>query len=88
MDFEQEVEHVRQWFKSPRFQGIKRVHSAREVVEQRGTIRKRWSGLAKEVFTDADDFGVELAGLAPELKVLAFAATVLLDVVHFERAKG
>lgn len=39
MDFEQEVEHVRQWFKSPRFQGIKRVHSAREVVEQRGTIR-------------------------------------------------
>jgi isocitrate lyase len=39
MDFEQEVEQVRQWFKSPRFAGIKRVHSAREVVEQRGTIR-------------------------------------------------
>jgi isocitrate lyase len=39
MDFEKEVEQVRTWFKSPRFAGIKRVHSAREVVEQRGTIR-------------------------------------------------
>jgi isocitrate lyase len=39
MDFEKEVDQVRQWFKSPRFEGIKRVHTAREVVEQRGTIR-------------------------------------------------
>jgi isocitrate/methylisocitrate lyase len=39
MDFEQEIEDVRQWFASPRFKGIQRVHSAREVVEQRGTIR-------------------------------------------------
>ena len=39
MDFEKEVEDLRRWFASPRFAGIKRVHSAREVVEQRGTIR-------------------------------------------------
>ncbi|HET8541414.1 MAG TPA: isocitrate lyase ICL2 [Anaeromyxobacter sp.] len=39
MDFEKEVLEVRRWFASPRFKGIKRVHSAREVVEQRGTIR-------------------------------------------------
>ncbi len=39
MDFEQEVAQVREWFQSPRFKGIKRVHTAREVVEQRGTIR-------------------------------------------------
>jgi isocitrate lyase len=38
MDFEQEVEQVRRWFASPRFQGITRVYSAREVVEQRGGI--------------------------------------------------
>lgn len=56
--------------------------------EMRGAIRKRWSGWGKEMFTDADNFGIELANLAPELKVLAFAATVLVDVVHFERAKG
>jgi uncharacterized protein YxjI len=56
--------------------------------QARGAIRKRWSGFGKELFTDADDFGVELANLAPELKPLAFAATVLVDVVHFERSKG
>ncbi len=39
MDFEKEVEELRRWFASPRFAGIKRVHTAREVVEQRGTIR-------------------------------------------------
>lgn len=26
-----------------------------------GTITKKWSGLAKEVFTDADNFGVDCA---------------------------
>jgi uncharacterized protein YxjI len=56
--------------------------------QERGAIRKRWGGLAKEIFTDADNFGVELANLDGDLKVLAFAATVLVDVVHFERAKG
>ncbi len=42
MDFEQEVEEVRRWFASPRFAGITRVYSAREVVEQRGTIRNEY----------------------------------------------
>ena len=55
----------------------------------KGAIRKRWSGFAKEMFTDADNFGVDLAGVSdPHLRLLAFAATVLIDVVHFERAKG
>lgn len=53
----------------------------------RGVIRKRWSGLGRELFTDADHFGIELRDLEPSLRVLAFAATVLLDVVHFERRK-
>jgi isocitrate lyase len=39
MDLEKEVAALRQWFASPRFKGIKRVYSALEVVEQRGTIR-------------------------------------------------
>jgi isocitrate lyase len=39
MDFEKEVEELEQWFATPRFKGITRVYSAREVVEQRGTIR-------------------------------------------------
>lgn len=55
---------------------------------RRGVISKRWSGFGRELFTDADNFGVELGDLDPNLRALAFAATVLVDVVHFERAKG
>jgi len=43
MDFENEIAELRRWFASPRFAGIKRVHSAREVVEQRGTIRPEYA---------------------------------------------
>lgn len=57
--------------------------------QQVGMIQKRWSGLLKEAFTDADNFGVDLQAVDdPQMKALAFAATVLIDVVHFERAKG
>ena len=57
--------------------------------EVRGTIVKKWSGLLKEAFTDADNFGIDIAGLdEARLKALAFCATVLIDVVHFERKKG
>ena len=54
-----------------------------------GSIQKKWSGLGKEMFTDADNFGVDLQMISdPMLKVLVFAATVLVDIVHFERSKG
>jgi len=36
--FEQDVAETRTWFESPRFAGITRLYSARQVVEQRGTI--------------------------------------------------
>src|SRR5579871_4400010 len=39
MTFEQEVADMRGWFAGPRFAGLQRLYSAREVVEQRGTIR-------------------------------------------------
>lgn len=41
--FEKEVIETRQWFAGPRFQGITRLYSARQVVEQRGTIRQDYS---------------------------------------------
>jgi isocitrate lyase len=41
--FEQEVAEMRRWFESPRFAGIKRLYTAREVVEQRGTIRAEYA---------------------------------------------
>ncbi len=36
--FEQQVAAAREWCASPRFAGIQRLHSAREVAEQQGTI--------------------------------------------------
>ncbi|MBC7172739.1 MAG: scramblase, partial [Polyangiaceae bacterium] len=37
---------------------------------------------------DADNFSVDLSNIADaRLKALAFAAVVLIDVVHFENAK-
>lgn len=54
-----------------------------------GLLQKRWSGLGKELFTDADNFGIDLSQVTdPTLKALLFSATVLVDVVHFERSKG
>jgi isocitrate/methylisocitrate lyase len=36
--FESEVAETARWFASPRFEGISRLHSPRQVAEQRGTI--------------------------------------------------
>ena len=37
--FEAEVRSVREWMEGPRFAGLRRLYSARQVVEQRGAIR-------------------------------------------------
>lgn len=37
--YEEDIEQMRRWFSSPRFAGIERLYTAREVVEQRGSIR-------------------------------------------------
>ncbi|HEX4456660.1 MAG TPA: isocitrate lyase ICL2 [Polyangia bacterium] len=36
---EDDVAELQRWFESPRFKGTKRLHSAREVAEQRGSIK-------------------------------------------------
>jgi isocitrate lyase len=40
---EREIRETRDWFDSPRFAGITRLYTAREVVEQRGTIRNDYA---------------------------------------------
>ncbi|MBZ4330648.1 phospholipid scramblase family protein [Corallococcus interemptor] len=62
-------------------------------VEQQGrevgTIAKKWSGFGKELFTDADNFGVRFDGLHdPRVRTLVLAATFLIDFVHFEDRRG
>ena len=41
--FDKEVNETRVWFNSDRFKGITRIYSAREVVEQRGTLRPAYT---------------------------------------------
>jgi uncharacterized protein YxjI len=53
--------------------------------EEFGKITKKWSGLLKESFTDADNFGVEFPSTWDvKLKALFLGAVFLLDFVHFE----
>ena len=41
--FEKEVATTQEWFGSPRFTGIVRLYTARQVVEQRGTIARDYT---------------------------------------------
>src|SRR6266480_6845658 len=45
--FEQEINETQEWFDSPRFAGIVRPYTARQVVEQRGTIGRDYT-IARE----------------------------------------
>jgi uncharacterized protein YxjI len=50
-----------------------------------GHIRKKWGGLLKEAFTDADRFGVEWEEHVPaEVRRLLLLATFLIDFSYFE----
>lgn len=60
-------------------------------VKQKGVevavIRKQWAGLAQEMFTRADNFGVEFKPgcTDPRLRQLILAATLLVDFTYFEQ---
>ena len=62
MSMDTEIAEFRAWFASPRFEGLTRVYSAREVVEQRGTIRGDY-GVARDA---AERFYERLRGLFKE----------------------
>lgn len=50
-----------------------------------GEIVKNWSGLAKETFTDADNFSVKFPGGADaEQKAVLLGALFLIDIMYFE----
>ena len=52
---------------------------------EQGKITKKWSGLLKEAYTDADNFGVQFPpGASLSLKGLLLGAVFLIDFVHFE----
>ena len=41
--FDRDVEQTKRWMEGPRFSGMRRLYSARQVVEQRGTIAQDYS---------------------------------------------
>ena len=51
-----------------------------------GEILKKWSGLGKEVFTDADNFSIKFPqGADAEQKAVFLGALFLIDMVYFEK---
>ncbi|MCB9377368.1 MAG: isocitrate lyase family protein [Holophagales bacterium] len=64
--FDQEVRETQEWFDSPRFEGIVRLYSARQVAEQRGTIRADYT-VAREA---AEGFHPRLRELFAEKRCI------------------
>jgi uncharacterized protein YxjI len=57
--------------------------------EEVGRVTKRWGGLLKEMFTDADLFGIECKQHVPvEVRSLLLVATFLIDFTCFENNQG
>jgi len=51
-----------------------------------GKITKKWSGLMKEQFTDADNFAIQFPmDLDIQKKSVLLGAVFLIDLVHFEK---
>ena len=58
----------------------------RERDQEVGKITKKWSGLLKEAYTDADNFAVQMPpGKDVQTKSVLLGAVFLIDFVHFEK---
>ncbi|XP_062069446.1 phospholipid scramblase 1-like isoform X2 [Lepus europaeus] len=54
-----------------------------------GKISKQWTGLLKEAFTDADNFGIQFPlDLDVKMKAVMLGACFLIDFMFFEKAGG
>eukprot|EP00092_Neocalanus_flemingeri_P021971 GFUD01023828.1.p1 GENE.GFUD01023828.1~~GFUD01023828.1.p1 ORF type:complete len:332 (-),score=107.04 GFUD01023828.1:184-1179(-) len=54
-----------------------------------GKISKQWSGLGKEIFTDADNFGINFPiDLDVKVKATLLGATFLIDFMYFEKQQN
>ena len=56
-----------------------------QTGEQVGLVTKQWSGMAKEVFTDADNFGISFPlDLDVKVKATLLGALFLIDYMYYE----
>lgn len=57
-----------------------------KMDQQIGIITKKWSGFKKELFSTADNFGLQLdAPATTKEKSLLLSAVFLIDFMHFEK---
>ncbi|XP_051873650.1 phospholipid scramblase 1 [Pristis pectinata] len=57
-----------------------------EETETIGKITKQWTGVLKELLTDADNFGIQFPmDLDVKVKATLLAATFLIDFLYFEK---
>ena len=57
--------------------------------QQVGKISKQWTGLLKEAFTDADNFGVSFPlDLDVKIKATLLGAVFLIDFMFFEKSQN
>ena len=58
--------------------------------EQRAVISKKWAGLMKEYYTDADEFGLDLGdyGWTLPQRAVIVAAMISIDYDYFENNQG
>lgn len=53
-----------------------------------GKISKHWTGLVRELFTDADNFGIQFPlDLDVKMKAVMLGACFLIDFMFFEMIK-
>ncbi|XP_078258934.1 phospholipid scramblase 1-like isoform X2 [Rhinoraja longicauda] len=54
-----------------------------------GKISKKWSGLLREYFTDADNFGIQFPmDLDVKVKAVLIGACIMVDFLYFEQNSG
>ena len=65
-----------------------KIFSKDRTVEV-GRISKKWSGVSREFFTDADNFGLNFpVDLDVRVKAVLLGATMLIDYMFFERSSN
>jgi uncharacterized protein YxjI len=57
---------------------------------EKARIEKKWSGLLKEAFTDADNFRIEFIrpDLEDDVKKILLASGIFIDLLYFEKKAG
>lgn len=59
-----------------------------ERGEEIAVISKKWGGILKEYFSDADRFGIQFNNVEEEVKPLLMGAAISIDFDFFEQNQG